>query len=119
MFINKHSTAIHGFDLDKSGLFIMVPIYMLFTYVLNVGLIVAKISLFAVVALLFAKWGKRKLPYRQSWRLTACSFTLPTVLFGILSLFKINFTADYIIDFILCILYLFFSVRQIPKPKLN
>ncbi|MBS4209101.1 DUF1189 family protein [Bacillus sp. FJAT-50079] len=119
LFIDKHSTTIPGFDLDTSGLFIMVPIYMLFTYVLNVGVIVAKISIFAVVALLFAKWGKRKLPYRQSWRLTAFSFTFPTLLFGILSLLQINITADYIIDFAICLLYLFFGVRKIPKPKLK
>src|SRR5690606_9492899 len=71
-------------DSGTKGLFAVLVIMM--TYILSSGLAFLGITILAVIGEPIAKSLGRKLPYRQSWRLTACGVTLPVVFFSLLNL---------------------------------
>lgn len=104
-------------NFDKDSLVIIIPIYLIFTYVLYSGLLFIKISILAGIALLFAKVSHRKLPYRNAWRLTAFSITLPTVLFALLPLARIDIPLGIIYDVALSIIYILFAIIKTPRSK--
>nr|WP_267917674.1 DUF1189 family protein [Lederbergia citrisecunda] len=95
----------------------MLPIFIIFMYIFNTGIIYLKISILAGVALLLANMLKRKLPYRQSWRLTAFSITLPTLLFGLEPLLSKPIPYGTFFDVLISIIFIFFSINKIPRPK--
>lgn len=104
-------------NFDKGSLAIIVPIYLIFTYVLYSGLLFIKISFIALIALLFAKGLKRTLPYRNAWRLTAFSITLPTILFGFFPLFNIEIPYGILYDFAISIIYIVLAISKMPRVK--
>lgn len=117
MLVLNENSALHLPEFDAGSVAIMLPIYILLMFVLLSGLMFLKISILAGITLLVGKMFKRKLPYRQSWRLTACSITLPTVLFGLLQLFPTDIPYDFLIDVALALFFMFISVQKIPKSK--
>ncbi|MBS4199677.1 DUF1189 family protein [Bacillus sp. FJAT-49732] len=104
-------------DFDTGSIAIMLPIFIIFMYIFNTGIIYLKISILAGVALLLANMLKRKLPYRQSWRLTAFSITLPTLLFGLEPLLSKPIPYGTFFDVLISIIFIFFSINKIPRPK--
>ncbi|MEK3890716.1 DUF1189 family protein [Bacillus sp. FSL K6-3431] len=111
------SILVPGFDFDTGSLMIILPIYILFMYIFNAGVIIFKITVLAAIALLLAKILKRNLPYRQSWRLTAFSITFTTFSFGVLALFDLVIPGALIIDLAVSLIYICASILKIPKPK--
>ncbi|MCJ8006840.1 DUF1189 family protein [Lederbergia wuyishanensis] len=105
-------------DFDTGSIAIMLPIFIIFMYLLNTGIFFLKISILAGIAVLLAKVLNRKLPYRQSWRLTAFSITLPTLLFGLEPLLSKPIPYGTLFDFLISIIYIFFSIKKIPRPKI-
>lgn len=95
----------------------LMPIFIIFMYVFNAGLIFIKITILSGVGLLFAKLLDKKLVYRHSWRLTAYSITLPTILFSYLPLMVHHIPGGLWLDLALSLLILFGSIKQIPSAK--
>lgn len=96
---------------------ILLPIYILFMYIINAGVIISKITILAALAILIAKLLKRKLPYRQGWRLTAFSITFAIFLFGFEPLINVKIPGAVFIDLFLSLSFIVASILQIPKPK--
>jgi hypothetical protein len=116
LVLNEESALLLP-DFDAGSTVIMLPIYLVFMYIFNVGFFFLKISILAYISSLLGKWFKRKLPYRQSWRLTACSIALPTVLFGLLQFFPVKVPYGFIIDLAITFLFIIGSIQKIPLPK--
>ncbi len=117
---NKDSSIlVPGFDLDTGSLMIILPIYILFMYIFNAGVIVCKITILAAIALLLAKLLNRTLPYRQGWRLTTFSITFSTLLFSLMTLFNLEIPGAFIIDLLASLIYILISISKIPKQKLK
>ncbi|MBS4194693.1 DUF1189 family protein [Lederbergia citri] len=104
-------------DFDAGSIAIMLPIFIIFMFILNIGILFLKISILASVAILLAKLLKRKLPYRQSWRLTAFSITLPTLLFGLEPILSKPIPFGTFFDILISIIYIFISIKKIPRQK--
>ncbi|MBS4217141.1 DUF1189 family protein [Bacillus sp. FJAT-49711] len=104
-------------EFDTGSVAIMLPIFIIFMFILNTGILFLKISILAGVALIIARILKKKLPYRQSWRLTAFSISLPTFLFGLEPLLSKPIPYGTFFDFLISIMYIFFSIHKIPRPK--
>ncbi|MCR2820403.1 DUF1189 domain-containing protein [Lederbergia panacisoli] len=104
-------------ELDTGSIAIMLPIFIIFMFIFNTGILFLKISIFAGAALIVARILKRKLPYRQSWRLTAFSITLPTLLFGLEPLLSKPIPYGTFLDILISIIYILFSIKKIPRPK--
>ncbi|MCJ7843420.1 DUF1189 domain-containing protein [Lederbergia sp. NSJ-179] len=102
---------------DRGSLVIIIPLYLIFTFILYTGILFIKISFLAGVAGILAKGLKRSLPYRNGWRLTAFCITLPTVLFGLLPLFGITIAFGTLYDLAISAIYIFATILKLPRPK--
>src|SRR5690606_834397 len=113
----KGSTSSLLPDVDAGSIAMMLPIFSIFMFSLNTGILFVKISILAGVAIILAQLLNRKLAYRQCWRLTAFSSTLPTLLFGLEPLLKNPIPYGTLFDVLISIVIIFFSVKKIPRPK--
>ncbi|MDM5189988.1 DUF1189 domain-containing protein [Bacillus sp. DX4.1] len=78
------------------------------------------ISFLGVTLLAFfgsAMSGQRKLSYKQTWTLTAYSYTIPTVFFMIMDLLKINVPGTFFLYTAVILTVLYLIIKEIPKPK--
>ncbi|GIN38514.1 DUF1189 domain-containing protein [Heyndrickxia oleronia] len=111
--IDKFLTSIHGV------LWIVLPIIFVFLYLFTAALGFIKVSIFAGIGVLIAQALNRKLQYRQSWRLAAHSITLPTVFFFLMDAIKTVVPGGLFINWIVCFIMLYLSIREIPQPKMK
>ena len=63
--------------------------------------------------------GQRKLSYKQVWTLTAYSYTIPTIFFMIMDLFKIVVPGATFIYIAVVLIVLYLTIKEVPKPKEN
>ncbi|MBS4173549.1 DUF1189 domain-containing protein [Bacillus sp. FJAT-49736] len=101
----------------KGVMWIAIPIIFIFYYLFVSALGFIKISIFAGIGALFAQTLRRKLSYRQGWRLAAHSITLTTVFFMLMDLLKTGVPGSMFIDWFVSLLFLYLTIREIPKPK--
>lgn len=109
--IDKFLTSLHGV------LWIIIPVAFILLYLFTAAFGFIKISIFAGIGVLFAGSLNRKLPYRQSWRIAAHIITLPTMFFFVMDLLKTVVPGGLLINWIICLIFLYLSIREIPKPK--
>lgn len=102
-------------DAGSKGLVTIVIIIT--TYIFNAGLLFLAITILAGIGEPIAKRLGRKLPYRQSWRLTACSATLPIVIFSLLHLFNFEETYFFLLALVIVAGIILAAIQAIPKPK--
>jgi hypothetical protein len=94
-----------------------IPVLFIFYYLMVAAGGFIKISIFALFGLLLALRLGKKVNYRQSWRLTAYSITLPTMFFTIMAALKTTVPGGIFIDWIITLILLLLSIREIPSPK--
>ncbi|TKI95255.1 DUF1189 domain-containing protein, partial [Bacillus wiedmannii] len=58
-----------------------------------------------------------KLSYKQVWTLTAYSYTIPTIFFMIMDLFKIVVPGSTFIYIAVVLIVLYLTIKEVPKPK--
>ncbi|MGE8206232.1 DUF1189 domain-containing protein [Heyndrickxia sp. NPDC080065] len=109
--IDSFLSSLHG------ALWIILPILFIFYYLFVSALGFIKISIFAGIGVLFAQTLSRKLHYRQSWRLAAHCITLPTVFFILMDILKTGVPGGLLIDWLISLIFLYLSIREIPKPQ--
>lgn len=102
-------------DAGSLGIFTVMIITM--SYLLNAAILFLMITALAAIGEPVAVKLGRKLPYRQSWRLTASAITLPGLLFVMLSVLTIkNAFLPYCL-IALAVLMILLAIKAIPKPK--
>ncbi|VEF47790.1 motility protein [Bacillus freudenreichii] len=111
-------TAGYGHTASDTGTKVLfAALVVLMAFILNSGLAFLSITILAVIGEPIAKALGRKLPYRQSWRLTACSTTLPVVLFSLLNLFHFDQPYFILLALIMAVVIIIVSIKAIPKPR--
>lgn len=111
--IDKFLSSINGV------LWIVLPIVFIIMYLFTSAIGFIKISIFAGIGILFARTFDRNLQYRNSWRITAHCITLPTVFFALMDALKTVVPGGLLINWIICLIFLYLTVREIPKPKVK
>lgn len=114
----------HGMDgslgeapADSGSRGVWTFLILVMTYIFISGLLFLFISILAAIGEPVARRLERKLPYRQSWRLTASSITLPVALFTLLDLLNIEHPVFFFLAIVIAIGMILASVISIPKPK--
>ncbi|PEL32622.1 DUF1189 family protein [Bacillus pseudomycoides] len=97
-------------------------IYPILMLIVGIGIYLFQlfISFLGVTILAFigsAMSDQRKLSYTQIWTLTAYSYTIPTILFMIMDLLKINVPWSFLLYTAIILIVLYLTIKEIPKPK--
>ncbi|MDN7226852.1 DUF1189 family protein [Planococcus sp. N064] len=93
---------------------LLYPFAFIFLFVSTTLYHFVKISLFALVGLVFIQMKKRKGEYRHLWRTTALAVTIPTLLSFAFSFFDVPMWATFALG-LLTIIYLHFATNYYPK----
>jgi len=118
LFLNQGITYNLGeTTADSSTMGIVKVLMMIMIYIFISGLLFLTISILSVLGEPVARRLQRKLPYRQSWRLTACSITFPVVLFGLLDLLNVRQAFFILLPFVIAVGIIIASIKAIPKPR--
>ncbi|MED1205124.1 DUF1189 domain-containing protein [Heyndrickxia acidicola] len=115
---NLNNSNIQSFLRSLQGvMWVGIPVLFIFYYLMTAAGGFIKISIFALFGLLLAIRLEKKVNYRQSWRLTAYSITLPSVFFTIMAALKTTVAGAIYIDWIITLIVMLLSIREIPSPK--
>jgi maltodextrin utilization protein YvdJ len=113
----KNHDVVSFMDSVDSFLYIVGPILLILFYLFVSAVGFIKISILAFGGLFFANVLKRKLVYRQSWRITAYSITLPTIFFMIMDALHTQTPGGFMLDWMVTLLILFLAIKEMPQPK--
>jgi hypothetical protein len=98
---------------------IILTIFIAIMYLLSAAMTFIKVSLFAIICLLFANVLNRKIPYRQTWRISAYGVTLSTIFFTIMEMLNTFIPASFFLDWMVTSVVLYLAVKEIPQLKKN
>ncbi|WP_391560211.1 DUF1189 domain-containing protein [Robertmurraya sp.] len=104
--------VIHSVD---GLLAVIIPVLALTIYIFSSGIKFIEITILALFGLFIKNVTSRNLPYRQLWRLSAYSVTLPTIFFTIMEAFQTNVPNGFLINWFVSIIMLYLTVREIPQ----
>ncbi|WP_335869357.1 DUF1189 domain-containing protein [Bacillus sp. 2205SS5-2] len=104
-------------DMFQSSLIIFLPIIYIIIYLFSSFITFIKVLLFAVIGLFIAKMLKRKLSYRQSFRLTAYANSLPIIFFLIMDLLKTTIPAGLLLNWLIITVMLYLTINEIPQSR--
>ncbi|TYS19478.1 DUF1189 domain-containing protein [Rossellomorea vietnamensis] len=96
---------------------IILFVFILILYLFSAGMTFIKVSIFALIARLFANALFTKLPYRQAWRITAYSITLSTIFFTVMEMLNTFVPASFFLDWIVTSIVLYLTIKEMPKKK--
>jgi hypothetical protein len=108
---------INVIDSILSLKWILLPVALFILYLFTSGLMFLKISIFALIAVMIANLMKRRLNYRQSWRITAYSVTLSTLFFTLMKFLQTSIAAAPILDWFVVTVMMTLAIKEIPQPK--
>jgi hypothetical protein len=99
----------------------MIPIIIAFiitsSFIFSAGIKFIEISLIALLGLSLNKIVKKEVIYRKIWVISAYAITLATTFLSIMELVKITVISSYSIYWIVTIIMLYLSLREIPGKK--
>ena len=120
-FVNEGITSINSYEeigqyaQNLQWLIYIVSSVLLFS--MNTLILYAKISLYALVAFLFAKPFQKRAEYRHLWRTAALAITWEVLLTIVLKIFIQNSIVTMIICMLITMSYLFIALSKYPKLK--
>ncbi|WP_100331577.1 DUF1189 domain-containing protein [Bacillus xiapuensis] len=103
-------------DSLPSYLVIFLPAVWALYYLFIAAVEFIKVSIFAGIALLFTQFLKRRLSYRQGFRLAAYALTPSAALLVLLNLAGISFPYSFLADWLITSAVLLAAVQAIPPP---
>jgi hypothetical protein len=104
-------------DSIDSSLLILLPLLFLVIYIFTSGIKFIEVSILALFGLMIKNMIGRQLHYRQLWRMSAYSVTLPTLFFTIMAAIKTEVTGAFFIHWIVAYIVLFLAIKEIPQAK--
>ena len=120
-FVNEGITSINNYkEIEQYAENLQWLIYIIsaiFSFTMNTLILYAKISLYALVAFLFAKPFLKRAEYRHLWRTAALAITWEVLLTIVLKIFIANSIVTMIICMIITMTYLFIALNKYPKLK--
>ncbi|WP_245948404.1 DUF1189 domain-containing protein [Falsibacillus pallidus] len=103
----------------KDNIWIILPVLFLIYYLFVSAVGFIKVSIFALIGTVLAGIQSKKLPYRQSYRITAYAITLPTVFFALMDLLKTAVPLGAVLDWAVIMIMLTLVIKEMPKPKVK
>ena len=120
-FVNEGITSINNYEeIEQYAENLQWLIYIIsaiFSFTMNTLILYAKISLYALVAFLFAKPFHKRAEYRHLWRTAALAITWEVLLTIVLKIFITNSIATMIICMVITMTFLFIALTKYPKLK--
>ncbi|MCM3671715.1 DUF1189 domain-containing protein [Mesobacillus maritimus] len=98
---------------------IFIPILSIAMYLFATGIKLIEISVLALIGLLLKNIAKKTLSYRELWRMTTYSITLPTVFFTIMSLVQTTVPFGSLINWFVSLTVLLLAIQEIDQPEKN
>ena len=121
-FVNEGISSINNYEAIEQYVenlqWLIYIIFAIFSFTMNTLILYAKISLYALVAFLFAKPLHKRAEYRHLWRTAALAITWEVILTIVLKIFITNSIVTMIIFMLITMTYLFIALNKYPKLKL-
>jgi hypothetical protein len=102
-------------DSVDSLLAVIIPVLAAIIYIFSSGVKFIEISILAIIGLILKNATHRNLPYRQLWRLSAYSVTLPTIFFTIMEAFQTQVPNGFLINWFVSTILLYLTIREVPQ----
>ncbi|HHY21158.1 MAG TPA: DUF1189 domain-containing protein [Bacilli bacterium] len=117
--INFTKDELHSFVKSLLDLLpILIPILLVFIYLLVTGLKFVGVSVLAIIGFALIKFVKpNNINYRHLWIMSAYAVTLPTTIFNVVNAFNIHLPASFGIYWIIATAMLYTALNSIPKRK--
>ncbi|WP_280768458.1 DUF1189 domain-containing protein [Salipaludibacillus daqingensis] len=96
---------------------LLISIIILLMYLFTTAMKFLGIFMLSVITLLLKRNAVDHLSYRQGWVLSAYTVTLPTVLFAVIDMFRIDIPFSLAIYWVIAIVMMNLVLRNIPRPK--
>jgi hypothetical protein len=96
---------------------VIIPVISIVLYLGACASSFIEVSVLAAIGLLLKNMAGRRLNYRQLWRMSAYSETLPTVFFTIMAALKTTVPNSFFINWAVIIIVLYLAINETPKPK--
>ncbi|MDQ0299713.1 hypothetical protein J2S78_002133 [Salibacterium salarium] len=109
--LNSYISAVDGL------LLLVVPVVLLFMYLLSTALKFIGIFSLSVFGLLIKKASPIPLSYRQLWILSAHAVTLPTIAITLLNLLPFQIPWSFSIYWLIAFIWLYLIFTKLPIPK--
>lgn len=120
-FINEGITSINGYEEIKQYAenlqWLIYIIFAILSFTINTLILYAKISVYALVAFLFAKPFRKRAEYRHLWRTAALAITWEVIITIILAMFIPNSTITTIVCIVITMTWMFIALSKYPKIK--
>ena len=120
-FVKEGITSINNYEeirqyaQNLQWLIYIISAILLFS--MNTLILYAKISLYALVAFLFAKPFHKKAEYRHLWRTAALAITWEVIITIIFPIFTLSSVITTIVCVILTMTWMFIALSKYPKIK--
>ncbi|WP_175991024.1 DUF1189 domain-containing protein [Bacillus sp. Marseille-Q1617] len=111
------SQIVNVIDSILSLKWILLPVSLLILYLFTSGLMFLKVTIFGWLGVMMANMMKRKLNYRQSWRITAYSVTLSTLFFTLMKSLQTSIAAAPLLDWFVVMVIMYLAIKEIPQPQ--
>ncbi|RSL34514.1 DUF1189 domain-containing protein [Salibacterium salarium] len=109
--LNSYVSAVDGL------LLLVVPVVLLFMYLLSTALKFIGIFSLSVFGLLIKKASPIPLSYRQLWILSAHAVTLPTIALTLLNSLPFQIPWSFSIYWLIAFIWLYLIFTKLPIPK--
>lgn len=96
---------------------IIIPLLCVAIYLFSSAASFIEVSILAFIGLALKNLLGKRLTYRQIWRMTAYSETLPTLFFTIMTAIKTTVPNSFMINLLVVLIVLFLAINEIPRPK--
>ena len=120
-FINEGITSINGYEeIEQYAENLQWLIYIIsaiLSFTMNTLILYAKISVYALVAFLFAKPFRKRAEYRHLWRTAALAITWEVIITIIMAMFIPNSTITKIVCIVITMTWMFIALSKYPKIK--
>lgn len=94
---------------------ILLVMFGIFIYLFQLFITFLGVTLLAFIG--SAMSGQRKLSYKQTWTLTAYSYTIPTIFFMIMDSLQVTVPGALPIYIAVILIVLYLTIKEIPHPK--
>ncbi|WP_064091483.1 DUF1189 domain-containing protein [Rossellomorea aquimaris] len=112
-----NETLIEFIDSMSSLKWILIPVSLFILYIFTSGMTFLKVTIFAIIGVAIGNLLKRKVNYRQSWRMTAYSATVSTLFFTLMKLLQTFIAAAPLLDWLVITIVLYLAIKEIPQRK--
>lgn len=98
---------------------VVIPILAVTIYVFSSAVKFIEISILAILGLILKNLANRTLAYRQLWRLSAYSVTLPTIFFTVMEALQTNVPNGFLINWFVSFIMLYLTIREVPQKSIK